>query len=153
MNPMEAEKLALWWGPGVLLLMAFGYGFMRLARYWIEKSMEIKCRQMDSAFSFARQYVEQFLGTQQSQADALSRLASSVEQHESLESLEHREMLIAIKALHRDVSGLSHRDQCLCVGTHPVRPTSGATTPDVNKRDHPGRPEAAPTSSCGGPSL
>ena len=107
--PSDFQQIALWWGPGVLLLMIFGYGILRLAHYWIEKSMEVKRQQMESAFGIARQYVEQFLGTQKSQADALSRLAASVEQRDSHESFEHQEMLIALKALHRDLAGLPCR--------------------------------------------
>ena len=111
--PGDLERIALWWGPGVLILIVFGYGGLRLAHYWIEKSMEVKRQQMDSAFGIARQYVEQFLGTQRSQADALSRLASCVEQHDSHESFEHQEMLIALKALHRDIADLPCRAMTL----------------------------------------
>jgi hypothetical protein len=66
---------------------------------------------MDSAFGIARQYVEQFLGTQKSQADALSRLAACVEHRDTHESFEHQEMLIALKALHRDLTGLRCREK------------------------------------------
>lgn len=109
MTSNDAQLMALWWGPGILVLLVFGYGFMRLAQYWIAKSMEIKRQQVDSVFSITRQYIEQFLGTQRSQADALSRLASSIEHRDSTESFEHQEMLIAIKALHRDIETLSRR--------------------------------------------
>jgi hypothetical protein len=104
--PSDFQQIALWWGPGVLILMVFVYGGLRLARYWIEKTMEVKRQQMDSAFGIARQYVEQFLGTQRSQADALSRLAACVEHRDTHESFEHQEMLIALKALHRDIAAL-----------------------------------------------
>jgi hypothetical protein len=89
--------------------MAFGYGFLRLAHYWIEKSMEVKRQQMDGAYALVRHYIEQFLGAQSGQADALSRLASSVEHRESQESFEHQEILIALKALHRDMNSLRCR--------------------------------------------
>ncbi len=106
---MAFQDVALWWGPGILILMAFGYGFLRLARYWIAKSMEIKRQQIDSVFGITRQYIEQFLSSQRSQVDALSRLASSVEHRDSTESFEHQEMLIAIKAMHRDIEVLFRR--------------------------------------------
>ncbi len=102
----EFEVVALWWGPGILLLLVFAYGFLRLARYWIAKSMELKRQQIESVFGITRQYIEQFLNSQRSQADALSRLASSIEQRNSVESFEHQEMLIAIKAMHRDMEAL-----------------------------------------------
>jgi len=109
MNPLDIQHLALWWGPGVLVLIAFGYGFLRLAQYWIDKSMEVKRQQMEGAYGLVRQYIEKFLGAQNGQADALSRLASSVEHHESQESFEHQEILIALKALHHDMNGLRCR--------------------------------------------
>ena len=115
MNPIDVERVALWWGPGILVLIIFGYGFMRLAHYWIEKTMEVKKQQTDSAYGIVRQYIEQFLGSQGSQADALSRVANSVEHRESLESFEHQEILIALKAMHRDMDGLycrSHDAAC-----------------------------------------
>jgi len=109
MNPLDIQHLALWWGPGVLVLIAFGYGFLRLAQYWIDKSMEVKRQQMEGAYGLVRQYIEKFLGAQSGQAEALSRLASSVEHHESQESFEHQEILIALKALHHDMNGLRCR--------------------------------------------
>ncbi len=109
MNPIDVERVALWWGPGILVLVIFGYGFMRLAHYWIEKTMEVKRQQTDSAYGVVRQYIEQYLTSQSSQADALSRLANSVEHRESLESFEHQEILIALKAMHRDFNGLHCR--------------------------------------------
>ena len=109
MNLFEAERLALWWGPGVLILLVFGFGFLRLARYWIEKSMDMKRQQMESSFGMARQYVEKFLSAQALQADALTRLASSVEHRDSVESFEHQEILITLKALHQDVERLFRR--------------------------------------------
>lgn len=109
MLPEELWRVTVWWGPGVLIVMVFAYGLLRLAHYWIEKTMEFRRRQMESAFGIARQYVEQFLSTQHAQADALSRLAASVEQHDSRESFEHQEMLIALKALHRNVDELACR--------------------------------------------
>jgi hypothetical protein len=115
MNPIDIQRVALWWGPGILVLVMFGYGFLRLAHYWIEKSMEVKRQQMEGAYGLVRRYIEQFLGAQSGQADALSRLASSVEHHESQESFEHQEILIALKALHRDMNNLccrSGEDPC-----------------------------------------
>ncbi len=106
MLPDELWRVTLWWGPGVLIVLVFGFGFLRLAHYWIEKTMEVKRQQMESAFGIARQYVEQFLSTQRSQADALSRLAASVEQRDSRDSFEHQEMLIALKAMHRELESL-----------------------------------------------
>jgi hypothetical protein len=88
------------------MLFVFGYGFLRLAHYWIEKSMEVKRQQTDGAYSLVRQYIEKFLGAQSGQADALARLANSVEHQESKESFEHQEILIALKALHRDMNSL-----------------------------------------------
>ncbi len=108
-GPYEATRLAMWWGPGVLILVVFGFGFLRLARYWMEKTMDMKRQQMESAFGMARQYVEKFLGAQRSQADALTRLATSVERRDSVESFEHQEMLISLKALHQDVERLLRR--------------------------------------------
>lgn len=102
----DFERVALWWGPGILLLLIFGYGFLLLARTWIERTMDFKRQQMESVFGIARQYIEQFLGTQRSQADALSRLAASIEQRDSKESFEHQEILIALKALYREVQQL-----------------------------------------------
>jgi len=115
MNPLDVERVALWWGPGILVLITFGYGFLRLAHYWIEKSMEVKRHQMEGAYALVRQYIEQFLGAQSGQADALTRLANSVEHRESQESFEHQEILIALKALHRDMNNLrcrSSEDLC-----------------------------------------
>jgi len=109
MTPLDFTHMALWWGPGVLVLIAFGWGFFRLAQYWIEKSMEMKRQQMDGAYGLVRQYIEKFLGAQNGQADALARLANSVEHHESQESFEHQEILIALKALHRDMNTLRCR--------------------------------------------
>jgi hypothetical protein len=121
-NPLDIQRVALWWGPGVLVLITFGYGFLRLAHYWIEKSMEVKRQQMDGAYGLVRQYIEKFLGAQSGQADALSRLANSVEHHESQESFEHQEILIALKALHRDMNSLRCRsDEDFC----PLRARAG----------------------------
>jgi hypothetical protein len=103
----------MWWGPGILVLMAFGYGALRLAHHWIEKAMEVKRQQTEGAFRIVRDYIEQFLSAQQSQAEALSRLAGSVERRDSDESFEHQEMLIALKAMHRDITGLPCRGGAL----------------------------------------
>jgi hypothetical protein len=110
MSPLDLQRVALWWGPGVLVLIIFGYGFLRLAHHWLEKSMEVKRQQMEGAYGLVRQYIEKFLGAQSGQADALSRLASSVEHRESQDSFEHQEILIALKALHRDISSLRCRN-------------------------------------------
>ena len=106
MLPDDLWRVAVWWGPGVVIVLVFGYGFLRLAHYWIEKTMEVKRQQMESVFGIARQYVEQFLSTQRSPANALSRLSASVEQRDSRDSFEHQEMLIALKAMHRDLESL-----------------------------------------------
>ena len=106
----ELERAALWWGPGVVLLILFGYGFLRLAHYWVEKMMEFKKFQVEGAFGMARQYVEQFLGTQRAQAEALGRLAGSVEQKDSHDSFEHQEILIALKAINRDIASLGRKE-------------------------------------------
>ncbi|MBZ5516452.1 MAG: hypothetical protein LAN62_16695 [Acidobacteriia bacterium] len=112
--PDDLNSIALWWGPGILVLLIFGYGVLRLAHHWIEKSMDVKREQTESAFRVARDYIEQFLSAQQSQAEALSRLASSVEQRDSHESFEHQEMLIALKAMHRDIAELPCRGPAEC---------------------------------------
>jgi hypothetical protein len=151
MNPLDLQRVALWWGPGVLLLITFGYGFLRLAHYWIEKSMEVKRQQMDGAYGLVRQYIEKFLGAQSGQADALSRLANSVEHHESQESFEHQEILIALKALHRDMNGLrcrSSEDFC------PLRARAelsgrGGSSADLRRLLECRSPGLNP--SCGGP--
>jgi hypothetical protein len=109
MLPDDWMQIAMWWGPGALILIVLTYGTLRLARLWIEKTMEVRRQQMESAFGMARQYVEQFLGAQKSQAEALSRLASTVEQSDSRESFEHQEMLIALRALHREVETMGER--------------------------------------------
>jgi hypothetical protein len=154
MNPLDMERVVLWWGPGVLLMLTFGYGFLRLAHYWIEKSMQVKAQQTDGAYGLVRQYIEKFLGAQSGQADALSRLANSVEHHESQESFEHQEILIALKALHRDMNSLrcrSSEDYCV------LRPRAGfagrcasasdllqeSHSPDCDSADKPPGPAAA----------
>ena len=146
MNFPDIQRVALWWGPGVLVLIAFGYGFLRLAQYWIEKSMEVKRQQMDGAYGLVRQYIEKFLGAQSGQADALSRLANSVEHRESQESFEHQEILIALKALHRDMNGLRCRN---LEDFSPPRTTAGfaglcASSPDLSR-------EPGFSSTCGLP--
>ena len=107
--PEHFEQVALWWGPGILVLMGFGYGGLRLAHHWIEKSMELKRRQTEGVVSVAREYIEQFLTTQRSQAEALSRLAASVEQRDTHDSFEHQEMLIALKAMHHEIGRMPCR--------------------------------------------
>ena len=104
---MELARAALWWGPGVVLLMLLGYGFLRLAHYWVEKIMEFRRYQLESALSMTRQYIEQFLGTQKAQVDTLARLANFVEQSQNHDSFEHQEILIALKAMHRELEALN----------------------------------------------
>lgn len=111
MMPNNLDKIALWWGPGILILMAFAYGFLKLAQHWIDKSMELKREQTENAFDIARDYIGQLAGAQRSQAEALSRLASTVEHRASTESQEHQEMLIALKVLHREVLSLAGQGQ------------------------------------------
>jgi hypothetical protein len=114
MNVLDLQRVALWWGPGVVVLILFGYGFLRLAHYWIEKTMEVKRQQTEGAYNLVQHYVEQFLGAQSGQADALCRLANSVEHRESQDSFEHQEILIGLKALHRDMGGLQCRNGAEC---------------------------------------
>jgi hypothetical protein len=106
MMPQDFAHMAMWWGPGVLLLLAFSYGLLRLAQVWIERTLDAKRRQMESVFGMAEQYVKQFLNAQRSQADALSRLASTVERSDSRDSLEHQQILIALRAMHHDIERL-----------------------------------------------
>jgi hypothetical protein len=120
MLPEKVWQVTLWWGPGMLIVLVFGYGFLRLAHYWIEKNMEVKRQQLESVFGIARQYVERFLTTERQQADALSRLASTIEQRDSHDSFEHQEMLIALKAMHRDLELL------LCSRSQPLRSSESA---------------------------
>lgn len=107
MVPDEIIKLGMEWGPGILLLLVFAYGAIRLAHHWIDKSMEIKREQLDGTFHIARDYIDQIVGAQKSQAEAISRLATTAEHRDSFESFEHQEMLIALKAIHRDVQSLA----------------------------------------------
>ncbi len=109
MPPIEVGRFALLWGPGVLVLVVFSYGLLRLAQYWIAKSMDFKQKQLDSLLVLGRTYFEQFVSAQRSQADAFSRLASAVEQRDSRESFEHQEMLIALKAIRERLMG-ANRD-------------------------------------------
>lgn len=101
--------MAMWWGPGAVLLLAFSYGLLRLAQVWIERSMDARRRQMEGLFGMAEQYVKQFLNAQVSQAEALSRLASSVEQSDSRDSMEHQQILIALRAMHGDIQRVVER--------------------------------------------
>jgi hypothetical protein len=107
MTSFDPERFALLWGPGVVVLLIFSYGLTRLAQYWIEKSLEFKRKQMDTAFSIARNYADQLVSSQRSQADAFSRLATSVEQGGSRDSLEHQEILIAIKVMREQLSAIT----------------------------------------------
>ena len=138
MTPLDFTHMALWWGPGVLVLIAFGWGFFRLAQYWIEKSMEMKRQQMDGAYGLVRQYIEKFLGAQNGQADALARLANSVEHHESQESFEHQEILIALKALHHDMGNLRCRassELCALRSTAEM-PGRCSSSPELKREFH-----------------
>jgi hypothetical protein len=107
MAPFDVTRFALLWGPGILVLVVFSYGFSRLALHWIDKSTEVKRQQTESGFDIARTYLEQFVSAQKSQADAFSRLATAVERRDSEDSFEHQEMLIALKAMHRDIERLA----------------------------------------------
>ena len=111
MGPFDVTRFALLWGPGILVLVVFSYGFSRLALHWIDKSMEVKRQQTESSFDIARTYLAQFVSAQKSQADAFSRLATAVERRDSEDSFEHQEMLIAIKAMHRDIERLARRPE------------------------------------------
>ena len=104
--PENLDKVALWWGPGIVLLVTFGYGFLKLAQHWIDKSMELKREQTEKAFGVAKEYVGQLTNAHQSQAEAFSRLAGAMEHRNSMESYEHQEMLIALKSLNRDMQFL-----------------------------------------------
>ncbi len=148
MNIYDVQRVAVWWGPGIVILIAFGYGMLRLAHYWIEKSMEVKRQQMDGAYGLVRQYIEQFLGAQSSQADALSRLATSVEHRESQESFEHQEILIALKAMHHDIDGLRCRSgEAPCTLRAPAGFPVRCASPSAVKRPS-GAPGADPDGVC-----
>jgi len=99
MPPLDFTRWALLWGPGVLVLVVFSYALVRLAYHWIDKSVEVKRQQTESLFEVARTYLQQLVSAQKSQADAFSRLASTVEHRDSHDGLEHQEMLIALKAM------------------------------------------------------
>src|SRR2546429_3757565 len=109
MAPFDLARFTLLWGPGILVLVVFSYGFSRLALHWIDKSMEVKRQQTESGFDIARTYLAQFVSAQKSQADAFSRLATAVERRDSEDSFEHQEMLIAIKAMHQQLSAVSRQ--------------------------------------------
>lgn len=106
MIPEDLAHYVVLWGPGIMILIVLAYGLMRIAYHWIDQTMDVKRRQTDSVFEVARDYVAQLTGASRSQADALTRLAAAVEHRDSLESYEHQEMLIALKALHRSVGEL-----------------------------------------------
>lgn len=106
MGPQDLERYIVLWGPGILILVIFGYGLMRLAFHWIDRTMDVKRQQMDSAFDIARDYVGQLASASKSQATALSHLAEAVEHRDSVEGYEHQEMLVALKALHQNVQEL-----------------------------------------------
>ena len=106
MEPDDIQRYIVLWGPGILILILLSYGFMRLAYHWMDRAAEIKRSQMDGAFEIARDYVGQLAGAARSQAEALTRLAGAVEHRDSVESYEHQEMLIALKALNRNVDEL-----------------------------------------------
>ncbi len=110
MMPDDFAHMAMWWGPGMLLLLAFSYGLLRLAQLWMERTLDAKRRQMESLFAMAEQYVKQFLNAQRSQAEALGRLASSVEQSDSRDSLEHQQILVALRAMNGDIERLIEKN-------------------------------------------
>jgi len=105
-EPQDLERYIVLWGPGILILVIFGYGLMRLAFYWIDRTTEVRRKQTDSALDIAREYVGQLAEASKSQATALSRLAEAVEHRDSVEGYEHQEMLVALKAVHRNVEQL-----------------------------------------------
>jgi hypothetical protein len=111
--PQDVERYIVLWGPGILILILFAYGFMKLAYHWIDRAAEIKRSQLDGAFNIARDYVDQLAGAAKSQAEALSRLAGAVEHRDSIESYEHQEILIALKALRRNLDELVEQDRLL----------------------------------------
>lgn len=106
MGPEDVERYIVLWGPGILILIVLSYGFMRVAYHWIDRTAEIKRSQTDSAFEIARDYVGQLASAAQAQAEALSRVAGAVERRDSVERCEHQEMLVALKALNRNVNEL-----------------------------------------------
>src|SRR3989442_12914595 len=101
--PFDLARFTLLWGPGILVLVVFSYGFSRLALHWIDKSMEVKRQQTESSFDIARTYLAQFVSAQKSQADAFSRLATAGERRDSEDSFEHQESLNALKAMNPDI--------------------------------------------------
>jgi len=105
-EPQDLERYIVLWGPGILILVIFGYGLMRLAFYWIDRTTEVRRKQTDSALDIARDYVGQLAEASKSQATALLRLAEAVEHRDSVEGYEHQEMLVALKAVHRNVEQL-----------------------------------------------
>jgi len=109
--PQDIERYIVLWGPGILILIVLSYGLMKLAFHWMDRTTEIKRSQMAGAFDIARDYVDQMAGAAKSQAEALSRLAGAVEHRDSIESYEHQEMLIALKALHRNVDELLSQER------------------------------------------
>jgi hypothetical protein len=104
--PQDLTRYVVLWGPGILILIVLSYGLMRIAYHWIDRTMDVKRQQTEGAFEVARDYVAQLASASRSQADALTRLAAAVEHRDSLESYEHQEMLIALKALRRSVGEL-----------------------------------------------
>ncbi len=107
MNGLDLGKFALLWGPGIVVLGVFSFTGVKLAQYWIDKSMEHRRKQIEGSFEIARAYLDQIVGAQRSQSDAVTRLAATVEQGTSKVGFEHQEMITAIKALHRHVDGLA----------------------------------------------
>jgi len=107
MNGLDFEKFALLWGPGIVVLGVFSFTGVKLAQYWIDRSMEQRRKQTEGTFDIARTYLDQIVSAQRSQSDAFTRLAATVEQGGSKVGFEHQEMITAIKALHRHVDGLA----------------------------------------------
>jgi len=107
MDALNFEKFALLWGPGIVVLGVFSFTGAKLTQYWIDKSMDHRRKQMEGTFEIARTYLDQIVGAQRSQSEAVTRLAATIEQGGSKVGFEHQEMLTAIKALHRHVDGLA----------------------------------------------
>jgi hypothetical protein len=107
MNGLDIGKFALLWGPGIVVLVVFSFTGAKLAQYWIDKSMEQRRRQIEGTFEIARTYLQQIVGAQRSQSDAVASLVATVEQGGSKVGFEHQEMMMAIKALHRHLDGLA----------------------------------------------
>ena len=65
--------------------------------------MELKRDQWEETLRVARDHLDRVLEAQKSQAGAIAHLAGSVEKRDSTEGYEHKEMRIALRAIHRDI--------------------------------------------------